>query len=279
MDRVIINISEKKYTPIDPTAQWAVANNTSLDNWWLDEAYKDWKLMVMTNKVCPNGYTDTRDRNFVISNSLWRFIDKHNSPAGRRYTRSVGRQICNRDWWENGIYHGPDTSTASGDPENADRQMNAEPVCFQPNPYLLIDETPTHYRVDAYDVDMNFSDLDPEKENWVKKPWKIIKCQAEDRYGKVFNVMSDLDAFWLTLEHKTGAWIPKNELVLAPDPQQYIVDGSRGVGYRLHGAHWIMGLENGRQVFVRRVTKKEGVIDYYGWKPNFRSVIPPAWFS
>ena len=40
-----------------------------------------------------------------------------------------------------------------------------------------------------------------------------------------------------------------------------------------------MGLENGRQVYVRRVTKAEGVIDYYGWKPNFRSVVPPAWFQ
>lgn len=279
MDRVTINISEKKYTPIDPSARWAVANETSLANWWLDEAYKDWKLMVMTNKVCPHGYTNTRDRNYVISKSLWRFIDQHNTPAGRRYARSVGRQICNRDWWEDDIYHGPDTSTASGDPENADRQMNAEPVCFQPNPYLITDESPTHYRVDAYDVDMDFSLLDPNVDNWVNKPWKIVKCQAEDRKGKVFNVMSDLDAFWLTLEHKTGAWIPKNELVLAPDPQQYVVEGSRGVGYRLHGAHWIMGLQNGRQVYVRRVTKAEGKIDYYGWNPRFRSVVPPAWFK
>ena len=279
MNKVVIGISEKRYEEIDPSRRWAVANNTSLDNWWLDPAYKDWKLMVMTNKVCPNGHTNTRDRNYVVSKSLWRFIDKHNTPAGRKYGRSVGRQICNRDWWEDDIYHGPDTSTSSGDPASADRQMNAEPVCYQPNPYLIIDESPTHYRVDAYDVDMDFDTLDPEKENWVKKPWKIVKCQAENKQGKIFNVMNDVDAFWLTLEHKTGAWIPKNELVLAPDPQQYVIEGSRGVGYRLHGAHWIMGLENGRQVYVRRVTKAEGTINYHGWKPDFRSVVPPAWFQ
>lgn len=167
MDRVTINISEKKYTPIDPTARWAVANATSLAEWWLDPAYKDWQLMVMTNKVCPNGYTNTRDRNYVVSNPLWRFIDQHNTIEGRKYDRSVARQICNRPWIdEYGIYHDADEGPEHNDPANADPFMNAEPVCYQPNPYLIIDETPTHCRVDAYDVDMDFSTLDTKVENW-----------------------------------------------------------------------------------------------------------------
>lgn len=280
MSRVVIGISEKKYKPIDPKARWAVANETSLKEWWKDPAYKDWTLMVMTHKVCPNGYTNTRDRNYVVKNSLWRFIDQHNDAAGRKYIRSVGRQIGNRPWIDEfGVYHDVDAGMPHNDPKNADPFFNAEPVCYPPNPYLLIDETPTHYRVDAYNVDMDFSNLNPAVDNWVNKPWKIVKCQSENREGKIFNVMNGVDAFWLTLEHDTGAWIPKDELVLAPDPQQYVIEGSRGVGYRLHGAHWIMGLENGRQVYVRRVTKAEGVIDYHGWKPNFRSVLPPAWFN
>jgi hypothetical protein len=126
---------------------------------------------------------------------------------------------------------------------------------------------------------MNFDLLDPSVDNWVNKPWKIVKCQSEDRQGRVHNVMNDLDAFWLTLEHDTGAWIPNDELVLLPDPQEYVVEGSRGVGYRPYGAHWIMGLENGRQVYVRRVTKAEGVTNYFGWDARFRSVVPPEWFK
>ena len=271
---------QKKDVPkVNPSDRWAVANNTSLDNWWLDPAYSSWNLMVMTNKVCPNGDTNTRDRNYVVSNSLWRFIDQLNDVDGRRYTRSVGRQICNRPWMENGVYHDVDAGQEKNDPDNADPFMNAEPVCYQPNPYKIIDETPTHYRVDAYDVNMDFSTLDPKIDNWVNKPWKIVKCSSENRQGIVMNVMNGVDAFWLTLENSTGAWIPKEELVLVPDPSKYIINGKRGIGYRPVGSHWIMGLEDGSEVFVRRVTKSEGTINYYGWNFNARSVVPPSWFK
>jgi len=276
--KITTRIVKSNVPPVNPSDRWAVANETSLANWWLDPAYSSWKLMVMTHKVCDNGYTNSRGRNYVVSNSLWGFIDQLNTPEGRKYCRSVGRQICNRPWMENGIYHDVDAGPEQNDPQNADPFMNAEPVCYPPNPYKIIDETPTHYRVDAYSVDMDFSTLDPKIHNWVTEPWKIIKCSSENRQRKIFNVMADVDAFWVTLESPTGAWIPKNELVLAPDPTQYIINGKRGVGYRLHGANWIMGLEDGSQVTVRSVTKAQGVKDYYEWNPNFRSVIPPSWF-
>jgi hypothetical protein len=279
MKRVVSVISERSYKPVDTTVRWAVANETSLTNWWLDPAYSSWNLMVMTNKVCDTGHTNSRGRNYEVSKSLWGFIDQLNTPEGRKYCRSVGRQICNRPWMENGIYHDVDAGPEQNDPGNADKFMNAEPVCYQPNPYKIIDETPTHYRVDAYYRGMDFSTLDPKIHNWITEPWKIVKCSSENRQGKVFNVMNGIDAFWITLCHSTGAWIPKNELVLAPDPTKYVIHGQRGVGYRLVGSHWIMGLENGEQVYVRRVTKNEGIKEYYGWHLNARSVVPPAWFQ
>lgn len=280
MDKVVITVNSRSYKPIDTSARWAVANETSLTKWWLDAAYSTWNLMVMTHKVCDTGYTNSRGRNYIVSNSLWRFIDQLNTPEGRKYCRSVGRQICNRPWIDEfGIYHDVDAGEEQNNPSNADRMMNAEPVCYPPNPYKIIDETPTHYRVDAYPVGMDFSTLDPNVDNWVNKPWKIVKCSSENRQGVVMNVMNGIDAFWMTLENPTGAWIPKEELVLAPDPTKYVINGKRGVGYRLVGSHWIMGLEDGSQVYVRRGTKNGGVREYHGWHLNARSVVPPSWFN
>ena len=268
-----------KEPPVNPADRFAVANWTSLSNWWLDPAYSNWTNMPMTNKMCDNGNTFSRGRNLPVSNSLWRFIDKLNTPAGRRNIRSVGRQICNRPWIDEfGIYHDVDAGPPQNDPANADPFMNAEPVIYPPNIYKIIGETKTHYQIDALYRGMDFSKLDPAEYNWEKKPWLFPKMSAENRQGHVQNVMNGIDAFWVTLCHSTGAWIPKNELALPPDPTKYVINGQRGIGYRVRGANWYMGLSDGSQVLVRQVTKAQGVKEFYNWRLNARSVVPPSWF-
>lgn len=272
-------ISFTRTPPVNPADRWAVANETSLSNWQDDPVYTGWANMPMTNKMCDRGDTDSRGRNIPVSNSLWDFVYKINDAAGIANAESVGRTICNRPWMDRwGRIRMP--IDGSGDPSNADPYMMAEPIIFPVNPVKIIDETRTHYRIDAYvHDDTDWKHLDPKIHNWETEPWKIIKLCAENRSRKIQNVMSGIDVFWPQLCQRTGAWIPKAELVLAPDPSQYVIDGKRGVGYRVRGAHWIMGLEDGSQVYVRRVTKQEGVKEYHGWKLNARSVIPPVWFS
>ncbi|MBK6423889.1 MAG: hypothetical protein IPF77_17090 [Gemmatimonadetes bacterium] len=235
----------------------------------------------MSEKFCDTGYTESRGRNIQASNSMLDFMHKQNNAAGIKFCESVGRLICNRPWIDRfGKYRGPDTGTATDDPANADKFMNAEPIIYPVNVYKIIDESPTHYRIDAFvHDDTNWNGLDPKIHNWVNEPWLFPKMCAENKARNIQNVMGGVDAFWLTLSQRSGAWVMKHLLVFPPDPQQYVVEGSRGVGYRLHGANWIMGLENGRQVYVRRVTKAEGVREYYGWHINARSVVPPAWFQ
>lgn len=266
-------------SPVNPLDRFAVANMNWLQGWWNDPAYSTWANFPMSAKQCDTGDTTSRGRNIPVSNSLWDFVYKLNDAAGIRFCESVGRLICNRPWIDrNGKYRGADTSTAPDDPANADPLMNAEPICYPVNPYKIINETPTHYRVEALYHGMDFSTLDPKIYNWENMPWLFPKMCAEARNGTIQNVMNGIDAYWVTLCQTSGAWIPRELLTLAPDPKNYVINGSRGVGYRLRGSHWIMGLENGMQVYVRRVTKVEGVKEYYGWRLNARSVVPPAWF-
>lgn len=266
--------------PVNPSDRWAVANVPSMPNWWLDPAYSTWQVMVLSNKQCDNGYTTSRGRNFPVSNALWDFMYKLNDAAGIKFIESVDRLIINRPYIDRyGNYHGSDApSEPEGDPADADKQAMAEPIIYQPNIYKIIDETPTHYRIDALPIDTDWNRLDPKEYNWVNKPWLFPKCSAENRKEQILNVMAGVDAFWVTLCHSTGAWIPKGELVLAPPASNYVVNGKRGIGYRVVGADWIMGLEDGSQVTVRKVTKAGGVQEFHGWHLNARSVIPPAWF-
>lgn len=280
--RVITAIKQRKVKadpPVNPADRFAVANETSLVNWWLDDAYSTWTNMPMTNKQCDSGNTNSRGRNMPVSESLWQFIAKINNADGLRFCESVGRMIINRPYMRNGVYHDVDAGQPQNDPANADPQAMAEPVIYPANVYKIIGETTTHYKIDALYHGTDFSKLDPKVNNWVNQPWLFPKCSAENRQGHIQNVMSGIDAFWIGLCHRTGAWIPKNELVLAPDPTKYVINGKRGVGYRLIGSHWIMGLEDGSQVYVRRVTKNEGIKEYHGWHLNARSVVPPSWFK
>ncbi len=266
--------------PVNPADRWAVANEPSLPNWWIDPAYSTWQVMVLSNKQCDTGYTNSRGRNFPVSNALWDFMYQLNDAAGIKFIESVDRLIINRPYIDrHGNYHGSDApSETPDDPANADPQAMAEPIIYQPNVYKIIDETPTHYRIDALPIDTDWNRLDPKIYNWVNKPWLFPKCSAENRKEQILNVMNGVDAFWVTLCHSTGAWIPKGELVLAPPASNYVINGKRGIGYRVRGADWIMGLEDGSQVTVRQVTKSAGVQDFHGWHLNARSVIPPAWF-
>ena len=172
MDKVVITVNSRSYKPIDTSVRWAVANEASLTNWWLDPDYSNWNNMPLTNKQCDSGNTNSRGRNLVVSNGLWDFIHQLNDAAGIKFIESVGRQIINRAWIDRyGKYRAPDTSTSTDDPSNADPFANAEPVIYQPNPYKIIGETSTHYRVDAFYRDMDFSKLDPKVNNWVNQPW------------------------------------------------------------------------------------------------------------
>ncbi len=266
--------------PVNPADRWAVANEPSLPNWWLDPAYSTWQVMVLSNKQCDTGYTNSRGRNFPVSNALWDFMYKLNDAAGIKFIESVDRLIINRPYIDrHGNYHGSDApSEPEGDPADADPQAMAEPIIYQPNVYKIIDETPTHYRIDALPIDTDWNRLDPKVYNWVNKPWLFPKCSAENRKEQILNVMNGVDAFWVTLCHSTGAWIPKGELVLVPPASNYVINGKRGIGYRVRGADWIMGLSDGSEVTVRKVTKSAGVQEFHGWHLNARSVIPPAWF-
>ncbi len=279
--KITTRIVKSTQPPVNPADRWAVANDPSMPNWWLDPAYSTWQVMVLSNKQCDNGYTNSRGRNFPVSNALWDFMYKLNDAAGIKFIESVDRLIINRPYIDrHGNYHGSDApSEPEGDPADADPQAMAEPIIYQPNVYKIIDETPTHYRIDALPIDTDWNRLDPKIYNWVNKPWLFPKCSAENRRGEILNVMAGVDAFWVTLCHSTGAWIPKGELVLAPPAGNYVINGKRGIGYRVVGANWIMGLEDGSQVTVRKVTKASGVQEVHGWHLNARSVIPPEWFA
>lgn len=287
MLRVVSTVKERHYEPIDPTTRWAVGNETSLVDWQKDPAYSTWKNMPMTNKVCDRGDTDSRGRNFIISNDLWRFIHWLNFYDARaiKYGESVGRQYINRGWIDEfGNYRGPDTSTATDNPANADPFANAEPVFSPPNPLRIIGESKTHWQVEALNINRNWKDMKKEDYSWVKKPWLIHKASAENQKRQIQNVMDGLDVFWPLFgrgENGKGdwTWIPKPLLTLAPDPTQLVISGKRGVGYRLRGSHWILGLEDGSQVYVRHVTKATGDHRFYGYNHPVRTIIPPAWFK
>lgn len=281
MLRVISKIEERHYEPIDPTVRWGVANMNWAVDWWLMDAYKTWSNFPMSAMKSDTPSNRTRGRNIPVTPSMWRFVRKINNPAGYNYTRLVGFLIINRPFLdENGILH--ESPWADSTPSDPDPMALCEPIVYPANPYQITDETATHYRIGALVHDeTDWDSLDPAEWCWEKMPHIFPKMCAEARNKTIQNVMGGIDSFWinLALTKKDGAWVEKKLIALAPDPRDYVIEGSRGVGYRLHGAHWIMGLENGRQVYVRRVTKAEGVIDYYGWKPNFRSVVPPAWFK
>lgn len=268
-----------KEPPVNPADRFAVANETSLVFWWLDSAYLTWTNMPMTNKQCDSGNTNSRGRNMPVSEALWQFIAKINNADGLRFCESVGRMIINRPYMRNGVYHDVDAGQPQDDPANADPQAMAEPVIYPANVYKIIGGTPTHYQIDALFHGTDFSKLDPAEYNWTNKPWLFPKACAENRQGIVQNVMSGIDAFWVTLCNAGGAWIPKGELVLPPDPTQYVINGQRGVGYRVRGANWYMGLSDGSQVLVRQVTKAHGVKEFYNWRLGARSVVPPAGFE
>ena len=265
--------------PVNPADRFAVANWTSLSNWWIDPAYSTWLNMPMTHKMCDRGNTASRGRNLVVSESLWKFVEQMNNADGFRFCESVGRMIINRPYMRNGVYHDVDAGEEQNDPANADPQAMAEPIIYPANVYKIIDETPTHYRIDAFVYNKTGWDLlDPAVWNWENMPWLFPKACAETRQGVVQNVMNGVDAFWVTLCNSGGAWIPKAELALPPDHTQYVINGARGVGYRVRGANWYMGLSDGSQVLVRQVTKAGGMREFHGWHFYARSVVPPAWF-
>lgn len=266
-------------TPVNPLDRFGVANMNWAAAWWTIPEYSTWANFPMSCKMCDAGNTTSRGRNIPVSNSLWDFMYGLNDAAGIRFIESVGRLIINRPYIDRrGNYHGADTSTTTDDPANADPQAMAEPIFYPVNPYKIVAETPTHYRVDALRYDIDFSTLDPKIYNWENMPWLFPKMCAESRFGTIQNVMNGIDAFWVTLCQTSGAWIPKELLTLAPDPKNYVINGKRGVGYRVRGANWYMGLEDGSQVTVRSVTKTQGVKEFYNWRLGARSVIPPAWF-
>jgi hypothetical protein len=230
--------------------------------------------------MSDNGNTISRGRNIPVSNSLWDFVEQMNNADGFRFCASVGRLIINREYIDrHGNYHDTDTGPEKKDPASADPLALAEPIFFPVNVYKIIDETPTHYRVDALYHGQDFSKLDPKEYNWEQKPWLFPKMCAEARNGTIQNVMRGVDAFWVTLCQRSGAWIPKELIVLPPDPTQYVINGARGVGYRVRGANWYMGLSDGSEVLVRQVTKAQGIKNFHGWTYNARSVVPPAWFE
>ncbi len=180
MFRLRVTHYPKNESPVNPADRWAVANETSLANWWLDPAYSTWQVMVLSNKQCDNGYTNSRGRNFPVSNALWDFMYKLNDAAGIKFIESVDRLIINRPYIDRyGNYHGSDApSEPEGDPADADPQAMAEPIIFQPNVYKIIGETATHYQIDALYIGQDFSKLDPKVYNWVNKPWLFPKCSA-----------------------------------------------------------------------------------------------------
>lgn len=280
MSKVLIGIEERKYKPIDSTARWGVANMNWVVDWWLMDEYKNWTTFPMSCKLSDDPIP-SRGKNKKVSNDMWDFIHKLNDPAGISFIESVDRLIINR-WWVD-RWGRTRTSSVGGVDDGSnppDPYANGEPIFLPVNVLKIIGETSTHYRVDALVYSqIDWKNLDPRKVNWVETPHLIPKACAETRTRQIVNVMGGVDAYWMNLAEPSGAWIEKKLVTLAPDPQQFIVEGSRGVGYRPYGSHWIMGLENGRQVYVRRVTKREGKIDYYGWKYNARSVVPPAWFQ
>lgn len=266
--------------PVNPADRFGVANKNWAGDWWNEPAYSTWKSFVMSCKMCDNGNTTSRGRNIPVSESLWDFVEKINDAEGYKFAQSVDRLIINREYWRNGVYHGSDApSEPPKDPSEADPQAMAEPIFYPVNPYKIIDETPTHYRVEALYYGMDFSKLDPKIYNWENMPWLFPKCCAESRTGTIQNVMSGIDAFWVTLCQRSGAWIHKELMVLPPPASDYVIGGQRGVGYKLRGANWIMGLSDGSEVVVRQVTKAGGVKEFYGWHLNSRSVVPPSWFE
>lgn len=269
-----------KEPPVNPADRFGVANMNWAGNWWDIPQYSTWSNFPMSCKMCDAGDTTSRGRNIPVSNSLWDFVESINDAAGFRFCESVGRLIINRPYIDrDGNYHDVDAGEPKNDPASADPQALAEPIFYPVNPYKIIDETSTHYRVDALYYGMDFSTLDPAEYNWINKPWLFPKMCAESRTRTIQNVMSGVDAFWITLCQRSGAWIPKELIVLPPPASDYVIGGQRGVGYRLRGANWTMGLADGSQVTVRSVTKAQGVKEFYGWHLNARSVVPPSWFE
>ena len=277
-----ISVKTTPYTPqAAPLDRFGVANWNWERDWWTMPVYKDWKSFVMSCKMCDTGDTTSRGRNLPVSNSLWDFMYKQNDPAGIKFIESVDRLIINRPYIDRrGNYHGSDApSETPDDPANADPQALAEPIFYPVNPYKIIGETATHYQVDALYYGQDFSKLDPKIYNWVNMPWLFPKCCAESRTRTIQNVMNGVDAFWITLCQKSGAWIPKELIVSPPNPSTYVINGKRGVGYKLRGANWIMILSDRSETLVRQVTKAQGIKEFHGWHLNARSVVPPSWFS
>ena len=264
--------------PVNPADRFGVANMNWAGDWWDISEYSKWANFPMSCKMSDSS-TTTRGRNIPVSNSLWDFVEKINNPEGFRFCQSVGRLIINRPYIDrNGKYHDVDAGQPQNDPANADPQAMAEPIFYPVNILKIIDETPTHYRVDALYHGMDFSKLDPKIYNWINMPWLFPKMCAESRTRTIQNIMSGVDAFWVTLCQRSGAWIEKGLIQLPPPASNYVVNRKRGIGYRIVGANWIMGLEDGSQITVRKVTKAGGVQEFHGWHLNARSVIPPAWF-
>lgn len=282
MSKVTLEISERKYKPIDPTARWGVANMNWATDWWTIPEYSGWSAFPMSCKQSDEPIP-SRGKNKKVTNDMWDFIHKLNDLAGISFIESVDRLIINRRWKDRwGVIRESAVGANDNNDDPPDPLANAEPIFLPVNPLKIKGEnkTKTHYQIEALDYNnTDWKNLDPHKINWVDTPHLIPKACAETRTGRIINVMGGVDAFWMNLEEPSGSWIEQSLIKLLPDPQQFIVEGSRGIGYRPQGSHWIMGLENGRQVYVRRVTKSEGKIDYFGWKFDARSVVPPAWFK
>lgn len=174
----------------------------------------------------PN--TTQKGRTIPIAGNWWRYIEKINSEAGYKYTRSIGAMWIN-------IEYNNEIPYSTG---------RAEPVHCGGN-FLSYDlETNTHVRVIAWDNGMDTSHLDPAIHNWKNMPHMFWKACAVERDGtKVINVSAgdvyfplicNVPQFGLPAE----MWMRKSNLDLLGEREYTFKDGDvylNGLLFRLTG--------------------------------------------
>lgn len=148
---------------------WGISDR---ENWFELKFFPD--TVTIQNEGKGTGKGDM----ITILENWWRLIEKTNDVRGFIYARSVGAMWINKD--NSGAYKPDDKYT----------QGNAESIICGGNFVKIIDETQTHYRIAAWENNLDTDTLNPEFHNWFNMPHMFWKARAIKRDGGDMEVIN-----------------------------------------------------------------------------------------
>jgi hypothetical protein len=216
--------------------------------------------------------TDNKGSTIPFPLRMFDYWDNFHTKQASNWARTPWMLLVNRPYVGD-----PFGSTLA---EGADPTPRAECITCSCNILRVLDDTPTHYEIEAWPLSEDIRRYDPAVFNWRNFPWIFWKATARTWQGQIQNVGAGLDVYHMNFRKPQNKhYIHKSRLSLFTIPPFTVTHDDRQhtiTDYQFIGAS-IWGITDQDKRVPLLIAERPGQADYpTEWRGPGQTVVPPA---